>query len=84
MHSSEQSDFERDRKGKTKMLSNTMKRSTAKWLRSTPEPCFRVSSGCRAHPGTDVERNVRISSVVAVFSSAVAYKEACSSSDFER
>ena len=51
MLSSKQSDFERNREGKRKVLSDTLKFaratiSSANWLRSTPEPCFRAPCGC--------------------------------------
>ena len=58
--------------------------SETMWLRSTPLPCFRAPSGCRARPSSDVERNLRKRNAGAVFSRAVEEKEACSSSDFKR
>ena len=89
MRSSNQSAFESDCKWTTKVLSSTMKLaraaiSSAKCLRSTPDRCFRAPSACRARPSNGVTWKVRISSAGAVFSSAVEYEEACSTSDFER
>ena len=63
--------------------------SSVKWLRSTPEQCFRAPSGCRARPSSDFERKVRKSSTSAKKQRQCGFLKCCprkgssSSIDFE-
>ena len=79
MHSSKQSDFERDFEGKRSIVESafegkrSMLESAFEGKRSMLEQCFRALSGFKARSSSDFERSV-----------ASKEKEACSSTDFER
>ena len=90
MHSSEQSDFERDLEGNTKVLSNKKKLTRA--------IMFRALNGFGAYRSSEFECSVVAEHACAVISSgmcetpapgtlcssAFEYEEACSNSEFER
>ncbi len=79
MHSSKQSDSERDFEGRTSMIESacegkrSMLQSAIEGKKNMLEKCFRALSGLKARSSSDFERSV-----------ASKEKEACSSSDFER
>ena len=83
IHSSKQSDFERDVEGKSSIVESafegkrSMLESAFEGRRSMLEQCFRALSGLKACSSSDFERSVASQQARAVISSAQWLRSAC-------